>query len=83
MLTVVLRSNFNEEDRGMMRMKRVLGLLRSYPGNDKFGLMIFENGRRIDIEFPNDTTGYCPELMRRLKDMVGEDNIQIKVFKVL
>jgi DNA polymerase-3 subunit alpha len=83
MLTVVLRSNFNEEDRGMMRMKRVLGLLRSYPGNDKFGLMIFENGRRVDIEFPNDTTGYCPELMRRLKDMVGEDNIQIKVFKVL
>jgi hypothetical protein len=83
MLTVVLRSNFNEEDRGMMRMKRVLGLLRSYPGNDKFGLMIFENGKRVDIEFPNDTTGYCPELMRRLKDMVGEDNIQIKVFKVL
>jgi DNA polymerase-3 subunit alpha len=83
MLTVVLRSNFNEEDRGMMRMKRVLGLLRSYPGNDKFGLMIFENGRRVDIEFPNDSTGYCPELMRRLKDMLGEDYIQIKVFKVL
>lgn len=83
MLTIVLRSTFSEEDRGMMRMKRVLGLLRSYPGNDKFGLMIFENGKRVYIEFPNDTTGYCPELMRRLKEMVGEDNIQIKVHKVL
>ena len=83
MLTIVLRANNNEADRGLMRMKRVLGLLRSYPGKDKFGLMIFENGRRVDMEFPNDTTGYCPELLRRLKTMVGEDNVQIKVVKVL
>ena len=83
MLTIVLRSNINEDDRGLIRMKRVLGLLRSYPGSDKFGLMIFENGGRVYIEFPNDTTGYCPELMRRLKEMVGEDNVQVKVYKVL
>ena len=83
MLTIVLRANNNEADRGLMRMKRVVGLLRSYPGKDKFGLMIFENGRRVDMEFPNDTTGYCPELLRRLKAMVGEDNVQIKVVKVL
>jgi DNA polymerase-3 subunit alpha len=82
MMTVILRANLNEADRGMMRIKRVVGLLRSYPGKDKFGLMIFENGRRVDLEFPNDTTGYCPELMRRLKDMVGEDNVQVKVLKV-
>jgi DNA polymerase-3 subunit alpha len=82
MMTVILRANLNETDRGMMRIKRVVGLLRSYPGKDKFGLMIFENGRRVDLEFPNDTTGYCPELMRRLKDMVGEDNVQVKVLKV-
>lgn len=82
MLTIILRSNFHEEERGLKRMKRVLGLLRSYPGRDKFGLMIFEDGQRVSIEFPNDTTGYCPELMRRLKEMVGEDNIQVKVYKV-
>jgi hypothetical protein len=82
MLTIILRSNFHEEERGLKRMKRVLGVLRSYPGSDKFGLMIFENGQRVSMEFPNDTTGYCPELMRRLKEMVGEDNIQVKVNKV-
>ncbi|HSM24583.1 MAG TPA: hypothetical protein VK856_06940, partial [Anaerolineaceae bacterium] len=82
MLTIILRSNFHEEERGLKRMKRVLGVLRSYPGSDKFGLMIFENGQRVSMEFPNDTTGYCPELMRRLKEMVGEDNIQIKINKV-
>lgn len=82
MMTVILRANLNESDRGLMRIKRVVGLLRSYPGKDKFGLMIFENGKRVDMEFPNDSTGYCPELMRRLKDMVGEDNVQVKVLKV-
>jgi DNA polymerase-3 subunit alpha len=82
MMTIILRANLNESDRGLMRIKRVVGLLRSYPGKDKFGLMIFENGKRVDMEFPNDSTGYCPELMRRLKDMVGEDNVQVKVLKV-
>jgi len=82
MLTIILRANNNESDRGLMRMKRVVGLLRSYPGKDKFGLMIFENGLRVAMEFPNDTTGFCPELMRRLKAMVGEDNVQVELVKV-
>jgi DNA polymerase-3 subunit alpha len=82
MVTVIMRSTLKEPDRGMMRIKRVVGLLRSYPGRDKFGLMIFENGKRFDMEFPNDTTGYCQELVRRLKDLVGEDNIQVKILKV-
>lgn len=82
MVTVIMRSNTKEPDRGMMRIKRVVGLMRSYPGRDKFGLMIFENSKRFDMEFPNDTTGYCQELVRRLKDLVGEDNIQVKILKV-
>lgn len=82
MMTIILRANRNESDRGRMQMKRVVNVLRSYPGKDKFGLMIFENGKRVDLEFPNDTTGYCSELMQRLKEMVGEDNVQVKVLKV-
>ena len=82
MLTIILRANPNGSERGFMRMKRIVRVMKSYPGRDKFGLMIFENGERISIEFPNDTTGYCPELMRRLKEMVGEDNIQVKTLRV-
>jgi hypothetical protein len=82
MLTIILRPNPKDFGRGHMQMRRVVNVLRSYPGKDKFGLMIFENGKRVALEFPNDTTGYCPELMRRLKDMVGEENIQVKVLKV-
>lgn len=82
MMTIVLRANRGESDRGLMQMKRLVNVLRSYPGKDKFGLMIFENGKRVALEFPNDTTGYCSELMRRLIELVGEDNVQVKVLKV-
>ncbi len=82
MVTIILRANQKGTEQSLMRMKRIVRIMKSYPGRDKFGLMIFENGERISIEFPNDTTGYCPELMRRLKEMVGEDNVQVKTLRV-
>jgi len=82
MITVVLRSNFNEADQGVLRMKRVVGLLRSYPGKDRFGVLIFERGKHFRFEFPNDSTGYCPELMKKLQNLVGEDNVQIEIMHV-
>ncbi len=82
MITVVLRSNFNEADQGVLRMKRVVGLLRSYPGKDRFGVLIFERGKHFRFEFPNDTTGYCPELMWKLQKLVGEENVQIEIMHV-
>ncbi len=82
MITVVLRSNFNEADQGVLRMKRVVGLLRSYPGKDRFGVLIFERGKHFRFEFPNDTTGFCPELMWKLQKLVGEENVQIEIMHV-
>ncbi|NTW44482.1 MAG: hypothetical protein HGB14_08630, partial [Anaerolineaceae bacterium] len=82
MITVVLRSNFNEADQGVLRMKRVVGLLRSYPGKDRFGVLIFERGKHFRFEFPNDTTGFCPELMWKLQKLVGEENVQFEIMHV-
>ncbi|MAT43067.1 MAG: DNA polymerase III subunit alpha [Anaerolineaceae bacterium] len=82
MVTVILRSNQNEADRGILRMQRVFGFLRSYPGRDKFGFMIFEEGRRYHLEFPNHTIGYCPELLQKLQKLVGENNVQVQVLRV-
>ncbi|MHB8133740.1 MAG: DNA polymerase III subunit alpha [Anaerolineaceae bacterium] len=82
MITVVLRANYVEGDRGVLRMKRVVGLLRSYPGKDHFGVLVFERGKPFRFEFPNDTTGYCPELMRKLQNLVGEENVQVETMIV-
>ena len=71
-------SGIPERDR--RRLRRIHGELRSYPGNDEFAFYVIENGIRYLIDFPNDTTGWCPELKQRLFTRVGEDHISIQNF---
>ena len=82
MVTVIIRSVENEPDRGRRCLKRVYEMMRSFPGRDKFGFMLFEKERRYNMEFPNDTVGYCPELLQKLQNIVGENNVQVQVLRV-
>ena len=77
MVTVILRG-CGDKDRDVRRINRLLGLLRSNPGKDRFALMIFEQGHRYLMEFPNDTTGFTPEIMHKLSELVGSENLQIE-----
>ncbi|MEJ2208302.1 MAG: DNA polymerase III subunit alpha, partial [Anaerolineae bacterium] len=61
------------------RLGQVYDLLVSYPGNDVFSLYVENGGRsRIQIQFPNDTTGHCLELEQRLRDLVGAGAINVE-----
>ena len=61
------------------RLGQVYDLLASYPGDDVFSLYVDNGGRgRIQIRFPNDSTGHCLELEKRLREMVGAAAIQIE-----
>jgi hypothetical protein len=80
MVTVILRAS-GEKDRDIRRLKRVHGLLRSSPGNDHFCFYIFENGHRHFLDFPNDTTGVNSQLIDRLVELVGNENVQIEAIK--
>jgi len=53
-------------------------LLTSYPGRDRFTFLLLggPNGDQL-LEFPNDTTGYCPELGAKLADLVGPDAVRV------
>jgi DNA polymerase-3 subunit alpha len=77
MLTILLRAS-GEKERDVRRINRLLGLLRSTPGKDRFALLIIEEGHRYLMEFPNDTTGLNPEVMRKLGELVGAENLQIE-----
>ncbi len=81
MITVVLRSSGNKE-RDARRLKVVFGMMISSPGKDRFSLMVFEQSRRYILEFPNETTGISPELVRRLSAVVGEDNLRIEPIQI-
>ncbi|MBN2388818.1 MAG: hypothetical protein JXB85_17515 [Anaerolineales bacterium] len=46
--------------------------------SDRFQFQIFEEGRGHLIDFPNDTTRLCAELLDKLKAAVGEENMRIE-----
>lgn len=77
MLTVILRPT-SDPQRDIRRISRLHGTFISFPGRDRFAFQIFENGRGHLIEFPNDTTHLCAELMAKIKDAVGEENIRME-----
>jgi hypothetical protein len=76
-ITVNLRSSGNkDEDR--RRIKTIFGTLISFHGHDRFSFQIFENGGRHLIDFPNDTTRVCPELLQRLLKLMGEESWRVE-----
>jgi DNA polymerase III subunit alpha len=77
LLTVILRPS-GDSQRDIRRISRLHGTFISYPGKDRFAFQIFEEGRGHLIEFPNDTTRLCVDLMTRLKEAVGEDDLRIE-----
>jgi DNA polymerase-3 subunit alpha len=61
------------------RLGQIYDLLQSYHGEDHFSLYVENGGRgRVQIDFPNDTTGYCSELEQRLDALVGTGTVKIE-----
>lgn len=77
-LTVVLEST-GDRDRDARRMRRVHGLLTSYPGDDLFAFHVHESSRHYLLEFPSFTTGVCADLLDKLDALLGEHTIQVDV----
>jgi DNA polymerase-3 subunit alpha len=77
MITIVLRSS-GDKTRDVLRLRRIHGTVMSYPGKDRFAFHVFERGHGYLVEFPNFTTGLCPELISRLRLLVGTDLVRIE-----
>jgi DNA polymerase-3 subunit alpha len=76
-ITVTLRTT-GEKDHDRRRIKTIYGTLISFHGKDRFSFQIFENGSGHLIDFPNDTTRVCPEMLERLKKLMGEESWRVE-----
>jgi hypothetical protein len=72
-ITVVLPTT-GDRDHDRRRIKTIYGTLISFHGTDRFSFQIFENGVGHLIDFTNDTTRICPELLERLKRLMGKES---------
>ena len=61
-----------EQDR--RRIKTLYGTLISFHGKDRFSFQVLKDGKPETIEFPNDTSRVCPELLQRLKKLLGNES---------
>jgi DNA polymerase-3 subunit alpha len=77
MLTITLQAN-GDKLRDVLKIQRIHGTIISYPGHDRFVLYLFEGERSFLIEFPNNTTRICDELLARLYEFVPPENVLIE-----
>ncbi len=77
LITITLTAS-GEKERDVRRMKRIHGVLNSYPGDDRFCFLVYERGRQHLLDFPNDTTAASHELLNKLVELVGQENIQVE-----
>jgi hypothetical protein len=77
LLTVRLTST-GDAQRDARRLRRVHGLLQSYPGSDRFVFHVFEAARQYHLEFPNSTTGACRDLFHQLTLLLGEGAVAVE-----
>jgi DNA polymerase-3 subunit alpha len=76
-ITVYLRPS-SDQIRDRRRIKNVYGILISHPGRDRFSFYVTEEGRGHLIDFPNDTTRICVEMLDRLKKLLGSEDWRIE-----
>jgi len=76
-LTVLLRPT-GDRERDKRRIQTLYGTLISFHGRDRFSFQIFEGGRGHLIDFPNQTTLVCPEMLDRLKNIMGGENWRLE-----
>ena len=74
-ITVTIRPDSSLFDRYQLRVKWAWRIFTSFPGNDRFSIIVYENGgSRFELDFPNITTGYCDELLAQLTNVINVPN---------
>ncbi len=58
-------------------LREVIGVMLEYPGQDRVNLEIRTLGRRVLMDLPVVSTGYCDDLRVRVEDLLGPDTVAV------
>ncbi len=76
----MVRLGVTETDDGTqdaLLLREVIGVLLEHPGRDRVNLEIRTAGRKVLMDLPVVSTGYCPSLHERLEDLLGPDSVTV------
>ena len=74
-LISVAESDHSGEDAHLLR--EAIRTILEYPGSDRVQLEISTNAKRVIMDLPMITAGYCPELQQRIEEMLGAGSLKI------
>lgn len=77
MITIYLRPS-TDAGRDRRRITNAYSILHAYHGQDRFSFYVTEDGHGHLIDFPNDSTRICKEMLERLHNLLGEDAWRIE-----
>ncbi len=60
------------------RLHRLVDTLRDFPGRDEVALSVVSGEKIVNLKLSNIYTSYCPELHRRLVELVGEEGLKVE-----
>ncbi len=75
-LFITFRRTANQEQ-DKQRLREVYSLLESYAGQDRFSFLVTGPDGKVQLDFPNVSTRYCPDLVRHLDRLVGSHAVRI------
>ena len=58
-------------------LREVIALLLEYPGKDRVNLEIYTEGRRVVLDLPVVSTGYCDDMRERLEERLGANSVSL------
>ncbi|MEE8464975.1 MAG: OB-fold nucleic acid binding domain-containing protein, partial [Dehalococcoidia bacterium] len=59
-------------------LREAIGVLLEYPGRDRVNLDIRTLGKRVLMDLPVVSTGYCDSLHTRLEELLGPDTVAVQ-----
>ena len=75
-LNIVLRRT-GDQARDTQRVRQVYDLLTGRPGSETFTFFLEDSRQRVQIDFPNASVAYSPDLAQSLMAMLGRDAVQV------
>jgi DNA polymerase-3 subunit alpha len=67
-----------DEKADINRFRIITGILKDFPGDDEVSLVVDNTKKVFRLRLSAIRVDYCPELHRRLADVVGEDGIRLE-----
>jgi ribonuclease HI len=76
-LTIKLRQN-TYENNDITTIYKIIKVLRDFPGQDAVSLALDSEEKVFSLDLSNIKVNYCPDLRKRLVEMVGKKRIKIE-----